>query len=81
MRLNDKKAIVTGGATGIGQAVSIALARKGADVLVADIQEATETLKSVQALGRRAISVRTDVTQNDQVEAMVRRGSSGIRAD
>lgn len=73
MRLNDKKAIVTGGATGIGQAVSIALAREGADVLVGDIQEATETLKSVQALGRRGISIRTDVTQNDQVEAMVRR--------
>lgn len=71
MRLKDKKAIVTGGAMGMGQAICLALAREGADVLVADIHEATGTVNGVLALGRRAIDVRTDVTRNDQVETMV----------
>jgi len=71
VRLKDNKAIVTGGASGIGRAVCLALAREGADILVADIQDAIETVKVVQALARRAISVITDVTAHDQVEAMV----------
>lgn len=58
---------------GMGQAICLALAREGADVLVADTQEATETVIAVRALGRRAIDVRMDVTRNDQVEAMVQR--------
>jgi len=73
VRLKDKKAIVTGGATGIGRAICLALAQEGADVLVADIQEATETVRAVQALARQAISVPTDVTAQNQVEAMVKR--------
>lgn len=73
MRLKDNKAIVTGGASGIGRAICLALAREGADILVADRQDATETVRAVQALGRQAVSVTTDVTARDQVKAMVQR--------
>ena len=72
MKLKDKKAIVTGGASGIGQGICATLAREGADVLVADLQDATETIKAVELLGRRAVYVATDVTNRDKVEAMVR---------
>ena len=71
MKLKDKKAIVTGGASGIGRAICLALGREGADVLVADIQDATETVKTVHALGRRAVSVLSDLTVSEQVAAMV----------
>lgn len=73
MRLKEKKAIVTGGAMGMGQAICIALAREGADILIADIHEATESISRVQALGRRGVSIMTDVTKKDQIEAMVRK--------
>ncbi len=72
VRLKDKKAIVTGGASGIGHAICVTLAREGADVLVADLQNATETVKAVEVLGRRAVYVATDITNRDKVEAMVR---------
>jgi len=73
VRLKEKKAIVTGGAMGMGQAICIALAREGADILIADIHEATESISRVQALGRRGVSIMTDVTKKDQIEAMVRK--------
>ena len=73
MKLKDKKAVVTGGAMGMGQAICLALAREGADVLVADIHDAAETMIGVRALGRTAIEVLTDVTRDEQVEAMVQR--------
>ena len=73
MLLKDKKAIVTGGASGIGQAISSLLAKEGADVAVADIQNAAATLKEISGAGRRALGVKVDVTNRDSVEAMVQR--------
>ncbi len=55
MKLKDKKVIVTGGASGIGRAICLALAQEGADILVADMQNATQTVKAVQALARQAM--------------------------
>jgi NAD(P)-dependent dehydrogenase (short-subunit alcohol dehydrogenase family) len=63
-RLEGKKAVVTGGDSGIGRAVSIALAREGADVLVAYLEEdedAAETARWVENEGRRAPLVRGDL--------------------
>jgi len=74
--LEDRIAIVTGGAQGLGEAICHRLAREGAHVAVADVdlngaQRVAADL-AAQA-GRRAIAVGVDVTNEAQVEAMVQR--------
>jgi NAD(P)-dependent dehydrogenase (short-subunit alcohol dehydrogenase family) len=66
-------AIVTGGATGIGRASAIAFARRGARVVVADVNDdaGAETVKLAQAEGTDATFVHTDVTDSSSVAAMV----------
>lgn len=75
MRLKDKIAIVTGGASGIGQAIALAYAREGADLVVADINpnNGAQTLAGIEAAGRRGIYVRTDVSDLSQIRALVDR--------
>ena len=73
--LDGRVALVTGGGAngGIGHAVALALAHAGADVLVSDIDDtgASETAREVQGLGRRAVSIRADLGQPDDVLAMM----------
>ena len=73
-RLQERVAIITGGASGIGQATAVRFAEEGAHILVADLPAqsagAAETLARVQALGRRAQFVAIDVTQEAQVDEM-----------
>jgi NAD(P)-dependent dehydrogenase (short-subunit alcohol dehydrogenase family) len=72
--LEGKAALVTGGGSGLGRASAIALARAGATVTVADVDEqgGKETAALVtQEAGGDAEFVRADVTQADEVEAMV----------
>src|SRR5690554_124306 len=60
-KLEGKKAIITGGDSGIGRAVAIAFAREGADVLISYLSEdkdAQETAKYVEEAGRKAVLVR-----------------------
>jgi len=68
-RLDGKVAVVTGGGKGIGRGIALCLAEAGADVVVC--ARTTADVKSVaaevQALGRRAIAISADVTQEDQV--------------
>jgi len=74
--LEDKIAIVTGGAQGLGAAICQRLAREGAHVVVADmnLQGAQETAADVtDQTGRQAIAIKVDVTDEAQVEAMVQR--------
>jgi NAD(P)-dependent dehydrogenase (short-subunit alcohol dehydrogenase family) len=74
MELANKVAVITGGASGIGRGTALALARRGADVVLADVNEArlAETRAAVEALGRRALAVRCDVTRDDDVERLAR---------
>ncbi|CCH51816.1 short-chain dehydrogenase/reductase SDR [Fibrisoma limi BUZ 3] len=63
-KLTGRKAIITGGDSGIGRAVAIAFAREGADVLIAYLnedQDAQETAKYVKEAGRKAVLVPGDV--------------------
>lgn len=75
MELTNKVAIVTGGNKGIGKAISLRLAEEGADVVLAarDTKAADEVVRKVKQKGRRSFSAKTDVTQSDQVEAMVKK--------
>jgi NAD(P)-dependent dehydrogenase (short-subunit alcohol dehydrogenase family) len=63
-RLTGKKAVITGGDSGIGRAVAIAYAREGADVLISYLDEhddAAEVAKLVQDAGRKAVTVPGDL--------------------
>jgi NAD(P)-dependent dehydrogenase (short-subunit alcohol dehydrogenase family) len=73
MRLQGKKAIVTGGAAGIGRAIACALAAEGANVTVADVQtaKAEAVAHEIEAMGRRGLAIRCDVGDSVQVDRMV----------
>ena len=70
--LNDKVAIVTGAAKGVGRAIALKLAEEGVKVIVADIDEAESkaVVDRIRELGAEAIAVKTDVSNSDQVQAM-----------
>jgi 3-oxoacyl-[acyl-carrier protein] reductase len=74
MNLNDKVAVITGAAQGIGRAIAETLAQRGAHVVVADLQveKAEATAKEIAAdTGRRAIAVQVDVADNASAKAMI----------
>lgn len=71
MELKDKRIIVTGAASGIGRAIALELATNGAAVAAADVNAPDVTVQAIRAAGGRAIAITADVTQADQVEAMV----------
>src|SRR2546428_6586473 len=75
MELEGQVAIVTGAGRGIGRATALELARLGADIVVAELDRANaeRTAAAVQALGRRASVVPTDVTSRADLTAMVER--------
>lgn len=71
MRLEDKVALITGAASGIGKEIAIIFAREGAKVAIADIDlnAAEATAREIEVSGKRAIGVGMDVTNESQVEA------------
>ena len=72
--LSRKVAIVTGGAQGIGKAISLTLAGQGAAVAVADIlNEGQQVVKQIEAMGQKALFVKTDLTDKGEVDQMVTR--------
>ena len=68
----DKVALITGGANGIGQAFAKRLAEDGVHVAVADMADGAETVRLVEAAGRNALAVTCDVSNEDSVAAMAR---------
>ena len=76
-RLEGKKAVITGGDSGIGRAVALAFAREGADVLIAYLPEeeedAQQTVKLVEDAGRHAVTVPVDLRDEAQCQQVVDR--------
>jgi 3-oxoacyl-[acyl-carrier protein] reductase len=74
MQVGGKTAIVTGSAVGVGRETALALARRGANVVVnysRSEAEAQRTLDDVEALGAGALLARADVSRDDEVRGMV----------
>ncbi|WP_126939203.1 3-oxoacyl-[acyl-carrier-protein] reductase [Veillonella sp. VA142] len=74
MDLTGKVALVTGASRGIGQATAIELAKAGADIVVNFIGNeavADETVEKIEALGRKALKIKADVSNAEEVQAMV----------
>src|SRR3954466_13560483 len=76
-RLAGKRAVITGGDSGIGRAVAIAFAREGADLLISYLPEeeddARDTAGLVEKAGRRVITMPGDIRDEQHCTAMVRR--------
>jgi NAD(P)-dependent dehydrogenase (short-subunit alcohol dehydrogenase family) len=78
MEINGKTAVVTGAASGIGRATATALARKGADLVLADVNDdrLNAARKEITALGRRAVAVHTDVSKLQDIRNLFDRSIS-----
>jgi 3-oxoacyl-[acyl-carrier protein] reductase len=73
MRLIGKKAIVTGAGQGIGRGIALKMAHEGADVVVAEMNPdtGTRTAREISALGGKALFVKVDVADRQDVQGMV----------
>ena len=73
--LDSKVAMVTGSAQGIGKAISLTLARAGANLVISDVNlEAAEiTAKEIEVLGRKAIAIKCNVADANEVVALVKK--------
>ncbi|MCC7446622.1 MAG: SDR family NAD(P)-dependent oxidoreductase, partial [Anaerolineae bacterium] len=74
LRLDGRVALVTGGSRGLGLGMALALAHVGADIALAarTVEQLDNAAAMIRALGRKVITIPTDVSKMDQVRAMVR---------
>ena len=76
MNLTEKIAFITGGGRGIGKGCALALARAGADIALTyrrDEEAAQQTVAEIEKLGRKALSLQCDVSEEEQVESAAKR--------
>lgn len=78
--LNQKMALVTGGAQGIGPGIAFELARAGATVVIADLdrQKGQAAVDEIQAMGREAIALQLDVMDSESVKRCVEEAIKGF---
>ncbi|MBL7226296.1 MAG: SDR family oxidoreductase [Desulfobacteraceae bacterium] len=76
MRLKDQVAIITGGGGGLGEGISLCLAKEGAHVVVSDLKQglAEDVARKVRETGRKSLAVQTDVRMPDQCKNLIEMG-------
>src|SRR3954471_838794 len=76
-KLAGRRAVITGGDSGIGRAVALAFAREGADVVLSFLEEeredARETVRVVEAAGRKAVAMPGDLQDERYCRALIER--------
>ena len=72
-RLENKKALITGGGIGIGESIALAFAREGADVAIASRNTANleRVAANIREMGRQALPITADIAEEEQVKSMV----------
>jgi len=80
MKLKDKAAIITGGGTGIGKAISLAFGKEGATVGVAarNLSRLEEVVKEIKSRGGKDKAIQTDISDHKQVKRMVAQTIDGF---
>ena len=75
MILENRVAIITGAAMGLGRAIALTMAEEGAEVVIADVNESAlkDTAREIEAIGQRVLATVTDVTSKEQAQRMVQR--------
>ena len=71
--LTGKTAIVTGGFRGLGQGMAIGLAEAGADVVLVDREEASETAEQVRSFGRKALTISAELGSIEPIPSIVQK--------
>lgn len=80
MDINGCIAVVTGAGSGIGKAIALALAKEGADVVVADINDdwMKEVCREIEALGRKTLAVHTNVSKIEDIQNLYEKSIQGM---
>jgi len=73
MRLENKVAIVTGSARGMGRVFALRLAREGAKVTICDVLDCAPVAEEIEALGGEVLALKTDVTSEKDTAAMAQK--------
>jgi NAD(P)-dependent dehydrogenase (short-subunit alcohol dehydrogenase family) len=80
MKIAGEVAVITGGASGIGRATALALARRGADVVLADVNDRrlAEVTAEIERLERRVLAVHCDVSRDEDVVRLADEAESAL---
>ena len=70
-KLDGKVAIVTGAARGLGQGMALGLAEAGADIVLVDILDMSESKAKIEVLGRKCIAISADLSKKESVDTIV----------
>jgi NAD(P)-dependent dehydrogenase (short-subunit alcohol dehydrogenase family) len=80
VKLLGEVAVITGGASGIGRGTALAMAREGADIVLADVNDArlAAVAAEIAALGRRVLAVHCDVSRDEDVERLAQEAEAKL---